>query len=60
MEDHVKLVNQNDLAHIANLHSWAAQAAARGDMETAERFQIAAHLVFERAAPVLHPERPQE
>jgi hypothetical protein len=47
-----KPISQDDLDHIANLHKWAAQAAARGDMETAEKFQRAAHTVFERAAQV--------
>jgi hypothetical protein len=39
-----------DIDHINSLHKWAAQAAARGDMETSERFQNAAHLVLDRAA----------
>ena len=38
-----------DREHIAKLHTWAAQAAARGDMEASEKLQRAAHMVFERA-----------
>ncbi len=38
-----------DMEHIANLHAWAAQAAARGDMESSERLQRGAHTVFDRA-----------
>ena len=48
-DDMAKPISTEDRAHIANLHAWAAQAAARGDMESSERLQNAAHMVLDRA-----------
>lgn len=42
-------IPQADRDHIAKLHRWAAQAAARGDLESSLRLQVAASQVFDRA-----------
>ena len=44
-----KPIPKEDLAHINKLHAWAAKAAARGDLESSERLQVAASQVFDRA-----------
>lgn len=42
-------ISADALHHVENLHKWAAKAAARGDMESSERLQAAAHRVFDKA-----------
>ena len=52
MTDWKKPIPREDRDHINRLHRWAAQAAARGDLESSERLQVAASQVFDRAVEI--------
>ena len=50
-----KPISREDKAHVDNLIKWAAQAAARGDMDSSQRLLDGAHKVFDRAVTAANP-----